>query len=79
MTPLAVAQPSAAGVALLLDATLKQQPRICVHPLDNRTTTVLSPEGLEAFLRWGVCRHNLLYGHRLRSACEQPHHHGAET
>ncbi|PRW44459.1 prolyl-tRNA synthetase associated domain-containing 1 [Chlorella sorokiniana] len=51
VTPLAVAQPSAAGVALLLDSLLQQQPRICVHPLDNRTTTVLSPEGLEAFLR----------------------------
>ena len=51
VTPLAVAQPSAAGVALLLDASLKQQPRIFVHPLDNRATTVLSSEGLEAFLR----------------------------
>ena len=55
VTPLAVAQPSAAGVALLLDAKLRQQPRICVHPLDNRTTTVLSPEGLEAFLRCVGC------------------------
>ena len=51
VTPLALAQPTAAGVGLLLDAGLQQQPRICVHPLDNRTTTVLSPAGLEAFLR----------------------------
>lgn len=51
VTPLAVAQPSAAGVVLMLDASLQQQQRICVHPLDNRTTTVVSPAGLEAFLR----------------------------
>ena len=51
MTPLALCQPSTAGVALLLDAQLQQHPRIFVHPLDNRTTTVLSPAGLEAFLR----------------------------
>ena len=51
VTPLAVCQPSAAGVAMLLDAQLQQHPRIFVHPLDNRTTTVLSPAGLEAFLR----------------------------
>ena len=66
MTPLAVAQPSAAGVTLLLDAHLRQQPRIFVHPLDNRTTTVLSPEGLEAFLRCG----GILL--RFRQSCGLP-------
>ncbi|EFN55384.1 hypothetical protein CHLNCDRAFT_134463 [Chlorella variabilis] len=51
VTPLAIAQPSAAGVALLLDGKLRGQPRICVHPLDNTATMVLSSEGLEAFVR----------------------------
>ena len=51
VTPLALCQPSTAGVALLLDAQLQQHPRIFVHPLDNRTTTVLSPADLEAILR----------------------------
>lgn len=53
VTPLAACQPSAAGVALLLDAKLQGQPRIFVHPLDNTATCVLSPAGLEAYLRWG--------------------------
>lgn len=51
VTPLAVAQPGAAGVVLLLDAKLAGAPRIGVHPLDNRATTVLSAAGLEEFLR----------------------------
>lgn len=55
VTPLAIAQPTAAGVALLLDAKLRDQPRIFVHPLDNTATTVLSPAGLEAFIRCGPC------------------------
>jgi hypothetical protein len=52
VTPLAVCQPSAAGVVLLLDQQLRGQKRIFVHPLDNQATTVLSAEGLEAVLRW---------------------------
>jgi hypothetical protein len=56
VTPLAVAQPSAAGVALLLDAKLRGAPRIFVHPLDNTATVVLSPEGLEAFVRCGTAQ-----------------------
>ncbi|KAL4428411.1 hypothetical protein ABPG75_002500 [Micractinium tetrahymenae] len=51
VTPLAACQPSAAGVALLLDQKLQGQPRIFVHPLDNTATCVLSPAGLEAYLR----------------------------
>lgn len=51
VTPLAACQPSAAGVALLLDQKLQAQPRIFVHPLVNTATCVISPEGLEAYLR----------------------------
>lgn len=51
VTPLAACQPSAAGVALLLDQKLKEQSRIFVHPLVNTATCVLSPAGLEAYLR----------------------------
>lgn len=51
VTPLALAQPGAAGVVLLLDSKLQGLARIGVHPLDNRTTTVLSAAGLETFLR----------------------------
>lgn len=51
VTPLAACQPGAAGVPLLLDAKLQGQPRIFVHPLDNTATCVLSPAGLEAYLR----------------------------
>lgn len=55
VTPLAVAQPAAAAaVCLLLDAKLRGQPRVWVHPLDNRSSVGLAPQGLEAFIRWGV-------------------------
>jgi Ala-tRNA(Pro) deacylase len=50
-TPLALCQPTAANVVLLLDQKLKSQDRIFVHPLENTATTVLSGEGLEAFIR----------------------------
>lgn len=56
-TPLALAQPSAANVALLLDDKLRGQDRVFVHPLENTATTVLSAAGLEAFLRCAPAGH----------------------
>lgn len=50
VTPLAVANPSAAGVVLLLDEKLRSAPSLCVHPLVNTATLLLSPSGLEAAL-----------------------------
>lgn len=37
-------------VRLVIDSTLMAAERIAFHPLDNRRTTVLSPDGLRAFL-----------------------------
>lgn len=51
VTPLAVVQPTASAVVLLLDHKLKGKDRILVHPLTNTSTVALSSEGLEAFLR----------------------------
>ena len=51
VTPLAVVQPTAASVVLLLDHKLKDQERILVHPLTNTSTVAMSSEGLEAFLK----------------------------
>ncbi len=51
VTPLAVVQPTATAVVLLLDHKLKGQDRILVHPLTNTSTVAISSEGLEAFLR----------------------------
>jgi hypothetical protein len=51
VTPLALAHPAASNVVLLLDAKLKDQTAIAVHPLVNTTSTVLSPAGLETYLR----------------------------
>ena len=52
VTPLAVVQPTASAVVLLLDHKLKGKDRILVHPLTNTSTVALSSEGLEAFLRY---------------------------
>ncbi|DBA79448.1 TPA: hypothetical protein ACH3X2_007720 [Trebouxia sp. C0005] len=51
VTPLAVVQPTAASIVLLLDQKLKGQDRILVHPLTNDKTVAISSDGLEAFLR----------------------------
>ncbi|DBA84531.1 TPA: hypothetical protein ACH3X1_006147 [Trebouxia sp. C0004] len=51
VTPLAVVQPTASSVVLLLDQKLKGQHRILVHPLTNDKTVAISSDGLEAFLR----------------------------
>ena len=53
-TPLALANPSASGVVLLLDARFQQQQHLWVHPLTNTATTVITPAGLEAFLRLSI-------------------------
>ena len=50
-TPLALANPSASSVVLLLDARFQQQQHLLVHPLTNTATTAITPAGLEAFLR----------------------------
>lgn len=51
VTPLAVVQPTAASVVLLLDQKLKDQQRILIHPLTNTSTVAISSKGLEAFLK----------------------------
>ena len=53
VTPLALVQPTASSVVLLLDQKLKGQDRILVHPLTNDKTVAISSDGLEAFLRYG--------------------------
>ncbi len=53
-TPLALCQPTAANVVLLLDQKLKSLNRIIVHPLENTASMVLSAKGLETFIRWGA-------------------------
>jgi Ala-tRNA(Pro) deacylase len=37
-------------VRLVVDARLMEAPRIAFHPLDNRRTTVITPDGLSRFL-----------------------------
>lgn len=51
VTPLCVANASAAGVSLMLDERLKEAERLLVHPLTNEATVALPPVGLEAFLK----------------------------
>ena len=52
VTPLALANAdSARDVVLLLDAQLRAQDRVLVHPLTNTASTALAPAGLEQFLR----------------------------
>lgn len=50
-TPLAVTNPAAANVILLLDQALKAQSVLLVHPLTNTATTLMSPSDLELYLR----------------------------
>lgn len=50
VTPLAVVQPSAAAVVLLIDQKLQGQARLLVHPLANDATLALSSEGLAKLL-----------------------------
>ena len=51
VTPLAVVQPTASSVVLLLDQKLKDQERLLIHPLTNTSTVAISSKGLEAFLK----------------------------
>jgi hypothetical protein len=51
VTPLAVSQPTAANVVLLLDSKLKsEQTPFFVHPLTNTSSLALTSQDLEAFL-----------------------------
>ncbi|KAJ9508296.1 hypothetical protein QJQ45_011805 [Haematococcus lacustris] len=50
VTPLAVASPAAAKVVLLLDARIKSQDTVYVHPLVNSASLALSPTALDAAL-----------------------------
>ncbi|PNW77186.1 hypothetical protein CHLRE_10g425950v5 [Chlamydomonas reinhardtii] len=51
VTPLAVANPEAADVVLLLDDKIKAQQVVYVHPLVNTTSLALGPAALEAALK----------------------------
>ncbi|MEW5303295.1 MAG: hypothetical protein WDW38_001620 [Sanguina aurantia] len=50
VTPLALANPSALEVLLLLDARIKDQVAIFVHPLVNTSSLALSPSAFDAAL-----------------------------
>ena len=50
VTPLAVSQPTATDVVLLLDIKLKSAPSFFVHPLLNTASLALSAADLEVFL-----------------------------
>lgn len=50
VTPLAVVQPSAAAVVLLIDEKLQRQERLLVHPLTNACTLALPAQHLDALL-----------------------------
>ncbi|KAG2446219.1 hypothetical protein HXX76_000811 [Chlamydomonas incerta] len=51
VTPLAVANPEAGDVVLLLDTKIQAQQVVYVHPLVNTTSLALSPAALEAALK----------------------------
>ncbi|GFR41444.1 hypothetical protein Agub_g2131 [Astrephomene gubernaculifera] len=51
VTPLAVANPEAAPVVLLLDSRVRQQQQVFVHPLVNTASLAMTPEALEQALR----------------------------
>jgi hypothetical protein len=51
VTPLALSNPTASKVELLLDHKLQLVPKFCVHPLENTATTLISAHGLEIFLK----------------------------
>lgn len=52
VTPLALANPSALEVLLLLDIRIKDQVAIFVHPLVNTSSLALSPSAFDAALRY---------------------------
>ena len=51
VTPLALCQPGAAGVVLLVDAGIQAKARVAVHPLVNTASLLLAPADLETLLR----------------------------
>lgn len=51
VTPLALCQPGAAGVVLLVDAGIQGRDRVAVHPLVNTASVLIAPSDLEALLR----------------------------
>mmetsp|Transcript_40229 Transcript_40229/g.89306 ORF Transcript_40229/g.89306 Transcript_40229/m.89306 type:complete len:309 (+) Transcript_40229:100-1026(+) len=51
VTPLAVVNPEAKDVALLLDHKIRQESKVFVHPLVNTVSLALSPSALDAALR----------------------------
>lgn len=50
VSPLALVNDREGAVRLAIDEGLMAAPRIAFHPLDNRRTTVLAPDGLRRFL-----------------------------
>ena len=60
-TPLALVQPTASRVALLLDHRLQDAPRVLMHPLTNTVSVMMSGKELDTFLRWA--HHLLLYSY----------------
>ena len=54
-TPLALVQPTATRVALLLDHKLQEAPRVLMHPLTNTVSVMMSGQELGTFLRWANC------------------------
>lgn len=55
VTPLAVANPSAKHVLLLIDSKLQEAGSpFFVHPIVNSASVLISTAGLDAFLRCGV-------------------------
>jgi hypothetical protein len=51
VTPLALVQPTAEKVVLLLDKSLQGRAALLVHPLTNTASLSLPAQGLETFLR----------------------------
>jgi hypothetical protein len=53
VSPLALAKPTASNVILLLDEKLQQEEKLQLNP--GPVSLVVSPKGLDSFLRCGVC------------------------
>lgn len=51
VTPLAVANPSAKHVLLLLDQKLKDAGSFFVHPIVNSSSVLLTAAGLDTFIK----------------------------
>eukprot|EP00898_Chlorokybus_atmophyticus_P008995 jgi/Chlat1/9097/Chrsp97S08373 len=51
VTPFALLHDTAKPVVLLLDRAMQSKARLCFHPLTNEASTLISPAGLDAFLK----------------------------